>query len=51
MAKFWSLAALIIGGIIIADVLTHPTGTTAASNAVIGFQKTAGNQLLGQAAS
>lgn len=50
MAKFFSFMALVVGGIVIADVLTHPTGTTAASNAVIGFQKTAGNQLLGVAA-
>lgn len=50
MAKFWTFMALVVGGIVIADVLTHPSGTTAASNAVIGFQKTAGNQLLGKAA-
>jgi hypothetical protein len=50
MAKIFGIAALIVGGIIIADVLTHPTGTTAAGNAVVGFQKTAGNQLLGIAA-
>ena len=49
MAKVFSLGALIIGGIMLADVLTHPAGTTAAGNAVTGFQKTAGNQLLGQA--
>ena len=50
MAKVFSFGALIVGGIIVADIWTHPTGTTAAGNAIIGFQKTAGNQLLGVAA-
>ena len=50
MAKVFSFGALIVGGIIVADILTHPPGTTAAGNAIIGFQKTAGNQLLGVAA-
>lgn len=47
MGKFFSFAALLVGGIIIADFLTHPTGTTAAGNALVSEQKTAGNQLLG----
>ena len=47
MAKVFSFAALLVGGIIIADILTHPSGTTAAGNSVVSFQKTAGNQLLG----
>lgn len=47
MAKIFALGALVVGGIIIADFLTHPQGTTAAGNALIGEQKTAGNQLLG----
>jgi hypothetical protein len=50
MAKGASLIALLIGGIIIADFLIHPAGTTAAGNAIVGIQKTAGNQLLGKAA-
>lgn len=32
MSKFWSLAALVVGGIIVADILTHPSGTQAAAN-------------------
>lgn len=47
MAKVFSFAALIVVGIIVADVLTHPSGTTAAGNSIVNFQKTAGNQLLG----
>lgn len=47
MAKLFSIAALVVGGIIIADFLIHPAGTTAAGNAIVGVQKTAGNQLLG----
>lgn len=47
MAKGWSAVLLIIGGIIVADFLTHPAGTTAAGNVIVNEQKTAGNQLLG----
>ena len=34
MSGVLSLATLIIGGVIIADILTHPGGTAAASNGV-----------------
>lgn len=50
MAKVATIAALIISGIIIADFLTHPAGTTAAGNAIVSEQKVAGNQLLGKTA-
>lgn len=32
MSKFWSIATLVVGGIIVADILTHPSGTQAAAN-------------------
>ena len=32
MSRFWSLAALVVGGIMLADILTHPRGTQAAAN-------------------
>lgn len=32
MSKFWSIATLVVGGIILADILTHPSGTQAAAN-------------------
>lgn len=44
MSRVFSLAALIVGGIIIADILTHPAGTTAASN---GFNKLASTSVSG----
>ena len=32
MARFWSLAARVVGGLIVADILTHPSGTQQAAN-------------------
>lgn len=49
MSKFLSLAALIVGGIIIADILLHPTGTKAASAGIQGVEVPASNALLGVA--
>lgn len=40
---------LLITGIIIADILTHPTGTQAAGNAVATVAKPSYNALLGVA--
>lgn len=37
----------IISGVIIADILTHPTGTQAAGNALTSFAKPSYNALLG----
>lgn len=50
MARGASLVALVIVGIIVADFLIHPAGTTAVGNTIVSEQKTAGNQLLGVAA-
>lgn len=47
MSKFWGLAALVVTGIIIADLMTHPTGTKTAFNGVTGLEGNVGNQLLG----
>lgn len=47
MAKFWSLAALVVGGIIVADILTHPTGTQAAANGLAGIITPTEASLLG----
>ena len=49
MSKFFSLAALIVGGIIVADVLTHPQGTAAATNAATKIWGSSLNALLGKA--
>jgi hypothetical protein len=47
MARIFSIAALVIGGVIVADILIHPTGTTAASSGIQGIEKPALNALLG----
>ncbi len=41
------LAGLIVVGIIVADLLTHPSGTTAAGNAVNQLASTSVSGLLG----
>lgn len=43
------LAGLVTVGIIIADFLTHPTGTMAAANALVNITKPAESALLGVA--
>lgn len=43
----WSLAGLVIMGIIAADVLRNPKGTQAASNGVVSILKPSYNALLG----
>ena len=47
MGRVFAIATLVITGVIIADILTHPAGVTAAST---GFNQLAGasfNALLG----
>lgn len=48
MSRFFSLAALVVGGIIVADILIHPAGTKAASTGVAGITKPAITGLLGK---
>ena len=43
------LAGLIVVGIIVADLITHPSGTTAAGNAINQLASTATAGLLGTA--
>jgi hypothetical protein len=47
MAKFFSLAALVVGGIMIADLIAHPAGTSAAVTGATNLEGQVGNQLLG----
>lgn len=47
MGKFASLAALVVMGIIVADIIKNPAGTSAASQGAQGIEKTATNALLG----
>lgn len=46
-SRLFSLGALIVGGIIVADILIHPKGTTAASNGINKLWGTSVNGLLG----
>lgn len=41
------LLGLVVVGVMLADVLIHPTGTTAAGNAIVGIEKPGLNALLG----
>ena len=38
---------LVVVGVIIADFLTHPTGTNAAANGIVSIEKPGLNALLG----
>ena len=48
MSRFWSLATLVIGGIIVADILIHPAGTQAATNGLAKIVTPSENALLGK---
>lgn len=47
MSRFWSLAALVVGGAIILDLVTHPTGTSAAFGGATNFSTSALNAITG----
>lgn len=47
---FWAAVGAIVFGLIVADIWTHPAGTNAAGNSIIGLEKNTGNQLLGHVA-
>jgi hypothetical protein len=47
---FWALTGAVVFGLIIADIWTHPTGTTAAGTAINTLEKQTGNQLIGVSA-
>lgn len=42
-----ALGSLFLFGVIVADILIHPAGTQAASNAITGVAKPSFNALLG----
>ena len=50
MARIASIAALVIMGVVVADILTHPAGVKAASSGFIGVERPALNALLGNPA-
>jgi hypothetical protein len=45
---FWALTGFVVFGLIVADIWTHPSGTTAAGNQIVALEKNTGNQLIGQ---
>ncbi len=45
---FWTAVGAIIAGLILADVLTHPTGTKAAGGVVSSLWKTSAKGLTGK---
>lgn len=47
MGRLFSLASLVIVGVIIADILTHPAGVTAASTGINQLASSSFNALLG----
>jgi len=47
MSGFFSLAALVVGGVILADILIHPAGTAAASSGINSLVGSSINGLLG----
>ena len=47
IGRIASIAALVVAGVIVADILTHPAGTAAASGGIVGIEKPALNALLG----
>ena len=50
VSGFWSAVGLVIVGLIVGDLVLHPTGTAAAGTAITGITKNTGNQLLGSPA-
>lgn len=51
MARFFSLAALVVGGIIVADIITHGSQTAQAAKGVATIEDPAISGLLGVAPS
>ena len=47
MSRIVAIASLVVVGVIIADILIHPTGTAAASKGAVGIEQPALNALLG----
>lgn len=47
MSRAWSIAALVVGGLILADLIIHSSQTVAVAGAGNQFESQVGNQLLG----
>lgn len=44
---FVGIIGLVVWGVIFADFLTHPAGTTAAANGIVSIEKPGFNAMLG----
>lgn len=49
MHQVFALATLVVMGVIVADLVTHPAGVQAGGGALVGIAKPAFSALLGQA--
>ena len=47
MKDFWAIASLVVVGVIVADVLTHPSGVTAGGTALNKVLATSFTAMLG----
>ena len=47
VGRIAAIASLVVIGVIVADILTHPAGVNAASAGITGIEKPALNSLLG----
>ena len=47
VSGFWSAVGLVLVGLIVADLVMHPSGTNVAFQGVTGVTKNVGNQLIG----
>lgn len=45
---FWAAVGVAIFGLIVADIWTHPAGTTAAGTQIVNLEKNTGSQIAGQ---
>lgn len=50
VSGFWSAVGLVIVGLIVADLVLHPSGTSTAFSGITTLEKNTGNQLIGTAA-
>jgi hypothetical protein len=44
---FWTAVGAVVFGLIIADIWTHPSGTSAAGSELVSLEKNTGSQLAG----
>jgi hypothetical protein len=50
MARVFALASMVVMGLMLADLVSHPNGTKAITGGMTSLAKNTGNQLLGHTA-